>query len=141
SIKSGEKWQRALTYPFGPLGKLTVTNEYVYDGPTKFEDATKVTRDVEKITFTPVASKYELPAESTEKLLYRASKGDIKVEESRGTILFDAKAGRLVNFENKMKLRGNLTLLIEGNPFETEMQQEQSIKVTLHEKNPLLAPK
>ena len=44
----------------------------------------------------------------------KATKSDLKVESSEGTILFDREAGCLVESRTRFKVKGNITFSGEG---------------------------
>ncbi len=131
-VEKGAKWEVKSEEPLGPLGTLTRTIQYTYAGPDKFEG-----KEAHKITFTGSVT-YAVPkADATAPI--QIAKGKIEADGLKGTIFFDAAAGRLLASETQMRLKGDLTLTISGTTIETKMQQELTNKTRLLGQKP--APK
>jgi hypothetical protein len=59
-------------------------------------------------------------------------KGELKREDkNKGTIYFDVAAGRLVAMNQQIKLKGKISLLIQGNRIDAEVDNDQKTKTTL----------
>jgi len=130
AVAAGGKWERKMTEPLGPLGSLSRTTSYVYEGNAKVKDKT-----VEKITFTAVVS-YNAPATKEGDAPLQVKEGKLEVPSYKGTLYFDAAAGRLVQFETKMILKGALTLSVSGTNIPTDVQQEVSTRTELLPEDP-----
>jgi hypothetical protein len=98
-VTKGDKWKRSGKMPLPMMGTLKCETEFEYQGPIE---------KGEKITSTEQFT-YELP-KAQEGALMHVTKADVKVESGKGTILFDAAAGRLVRSEQSLKLKGKLTM-------------------------------
>jgi hypothetical protein len=137
------KWERkGMTLPFGPLGSFEVDRRYTYVGPAKAPSG----KAQEKIEFQADA-KYSPPAKAekrdgTPALPFQVSKADLKAENFKGTIFFDAAAGRLGSAEWTLNLKGPVTFTGQGQGAEItqEVTLEQAVKTTVTDTNPL-APK
>jgi hypothetical protein len=137
-VKEGdEPWGKGkkIPMPLGPFGSYDLTNTYKYEGKGKDKQ-----KDFEKITFTTTAE-YSPPKDDAG-LEFKVTKGELKIENAKGTIYFDAAAGRLVSYEMSLELTGSLTLTNNGVPLETKIkEQKQSIKAALTLDNPLTRTK
>src|SRR5207245_3369011 len=94
--KEEKTWTREYVTPLGPLGSLTRKNSYRDEGGDSLDG-----KSVEKVTFRSNVA-YTAPPEKTaqpasaQPSTFRVVKGDLKSPEpSKGTIHFDAQAGRL----------------------------------------------
>jgi hypothetical protein len=132
AVKKGDKWERKVSYPLGPLGTLTSTNKYSYDGTEKVEG-----KDLDKIT-VEMAMTYTTPPATPEGAKgLEVRKGELKAEGAKATIYFDSAAGRLVRSEETVPLKGKLTFAYSGTETEVDLDQKQTIKNRVLEKNPL----
>jgi len=123
--KPAKTWTRDIQTPMGPLGSMTAKNVYTDEGSTSLDGKTVQKIGVEStVTYTP-------PDEKASAAPFRVVKGDLKVERAKGTIYFDPAAGRLVTLEQKITLKGPMSLLIQGTPIDAELDQEQTITTKL----------
>jgi hypothetical protein len=111
------------------MGQLRETRTYKWEGKGEVGG-----KKVEKITFTSAVD--FKPGKPDKTLPYHVLSGEIKVEESKGTAHFDAAAGRLVEVESSMKLRGRMVLSSSGNNIDAEIQQKQKTTVTVLTEKP-----
>jgi hypothetical protein len=129
-VKEGETWERSIEVPTGPLGQLRFVNTYKFDGQGDLAG-----KKVDKIGVTTTidykAGKPD-PALGSSVL-----SGEMKVEDGKGTVYFDAAAGRLIQIESKMTLRGRMILSVSGTNVEAEMQREQTNKTAVLSENPI----
>jgi len=132
AVKPGHKWDRKHTVPLGPLGSLNAVQGYTYDGPVEFEG-----KNAEKISVVTSVS-YQPPKGDTTGLPFRITAGNLKTQDGKGTIYFDAAAGRMLQSETKWRLKGVLTFeAAQGQPMDMEMDQEQSVRIRVTAMNPL----
>lgn len=129
AVKPGDRWDRQIKESLGLLGNLVRNSSYTYDSSAKVED-----RAVEKILVTATAT-YTLPA-GNEDAPFRVTQGKIDVPSIKGTLYFDAAAGRLVMSEMKMSLKGALTVTVGGNAIPHEVQQDVTTRTTLLKEAP-----
>jgi hypothetical protein len=132
-VKKDETWGGDKKYeiPLGPLGGFSVTRRFTSEG--KSDQEGKV---LEKITFSGSAT-YNAPKQSEGgPFPFKVTKGDLKMDDLKGTIWFDAAAGRLAQMEATMHLKGTMKVLVSGNEVETELDQERSTKTRLLDKPP-----
>ncbi len=129
-VKKGDSWERQMEVPLGPLGALNATNKYTYEGQEK---------GLEKISVVS-NMKYTAPKDGDGGLPFKISKGDLKADNAKGTIYFDAAKGRLAESEMKMKLKGSLTISAMGNELTMDMEQDQTVKITVTTEKPKPRP-
>ena len=133
-VKDGETWERSIEEPLGPLGMLRETRTYKAEGKVDFS-GTKV----DKVTF---ATAVDFKAGKPDKTLpYYVISGEMKTdaEQPRGTLLFDSAAGRLVQIEVPLKLRGRMSLSIPASGVTINdilVEQEQTTKVAVFKEKP-----
>lgn len=129
-VNPGDKWEAKTEMPLGPLGNLSRSLQYTYEGKGTVDG-----KPVEKITFTGTAG-YAPPKEKRPGVGLHIVRGDLKVEKLAGTIFFDPVQGRLVQAETKLLLKGNLATSV-GNQFvDTQVQHELSSRTRVHERKP-----
>ncbi len=125
-------WERSPKVPLGPLGTLEGKYKYTNAGTEKVnnKDAVKITVEAS------LAWKAPAPAAAAG-LPFQVKKGQLDAKDAKGTILFDAEAGKLVKSDMKMQLNGKLTLAVGGADVELDMQQDQTVTMQYHDKNPV----
>ena len=129
-VKPGDKWETKQEQSLGPLGSLTRTMNFAYEGKVTAND-----KELHKITFTATAA-YAPPKDQKKNEAFQVTKGNVTVKDLAGTIYFDAAAGRLSWSEMKMNLEGNLSLLIGTTPLEMSVRQEMTTTTRLLDKKP-----
>lgn len=132
-VNKGDKWEHKSTVTQGLLGTLTITSQCSYVGTDALGD--KQRDKVEctgTATFTPTTSAPSLP--------FSISKAELKADEIKGTFYIDSNAGRVVQGEQKVHLKGPVTFAIGGATHQTEVDQTQTIKMQVLDKNPAAAP-
>jgi hypothetical protein len=138
-VKDGAKWERTSTLPFGPLGSFDLVRKYTYNGPAKAPSG----KAQEQILYQ-VEAKYSAPAkaEKAPALPFQVVKGDLKAENFKGVIFFDAAAGRLDYTDMTVILKGTVTFggPGQGGNIDTEVTVDQVVRTAVSDKNPL-APK
>jgi hypothetical protein len=125
-VAKGDKWKQTGTMPIPLFGALKSETEFVYQGPGAKGD---------EITFAGTFT-YEVPKPMAQTLL-KVTKGDVKVEPSKGTIVFDPATGRLVRLERPFKLKGTFTVDGGGKEQTLEMEQDSTTTVRVLKENPL----
>jgi hypothetical protein len=128
-VKDGDKWERTVDEPLGPLGSLSETRTYKLAGK---EDVGG--KKVDKITFTTAVT-YKA-GKKVENLPFYAVSGQMEVKEGNGTVHFDAAASQLVQIKSDLKLVGKIVLSVSDTNVQTEVEQEQSTVVTVLKEKP-----
>jgi hypothetical protein len=98
-VAKGDTWEREYVEPIPHFGSFRSTASYTYQGPEGGTD---------RIAYT-IRTKYAPPAKD-ERALFQIVKGSIDADKAAGKIVFDSAAGRLIEHERTMVLRGALTI-------------------------------
>ena len=123
-VKIGETWKVPTKLNLGPIGSYDTTYEYKYVG----KDEKK--KDLDKIAVTATL-KYVPPSGDAPQggLSYRIKGGNLEGKTVAGTILFDAKKGRVVSSDMDLNLEGKLDIEINGMINTVELKQTQKTTV------------
>jgi hypothetical protein len=127
--KAEKTWTRDVLSPLGPLGDLNIKFSYKLEG-TETVDG----KPADKITFdsTVMYSPPNAQNAAVQQSAFRVAKGELKrTDQKKGTILFDAQAGRLASMNSDITLKGNMSLLISGTKLDAEVEQNMKTKVTM----------
>jgi hypothetical protein len=132
-VKAGDKWgaDKKAEASLGPLGSFTLTRTYTYEGKDNYNGKT-----VDKISYAGAASYTPPKMGETSPFPFQVLKGDLKADDIKGTLYFDAAAGRLLASEMSMRLKGNVTISVGGTNIDTEAQQDQTVRARLLDKLP-----
>ena len=90
--------------------KMTLQTRYTYEGPQSVER-----NRLEKIRFVHQSVEFGLTPKAN--AAFEVKKSDMKVIESEGELLFDAKRGRLYRSHEKVRIQGDLTFSASGQEF------------------------
>jgi hypothetical protein len=124
--RPGESWERAEIGDIGSGQTLHFQKKYEYVGTEKKGDKT-----FDKIRGT--VTKVELKQDPAANPQLKVLKGDLKVESTDQTILFDRELGRVESTHSKTRLKGdNFTFSING------MELEGGIDLTIESTTELL---
>ena len=127
--KPEKTWTRDLLSPLGPLGDLSVKNTYKDEGVE-----TQNGKPLQKITFDSAVI-YSPPNAQSPQLQqspFRVVKGKLdRTDKNKGTILFDAQAGRIASMNTDITLKGTMSLVISGTKIDADIDQNQKTKITL----------
>jgi hypothetical protein len=129
AISKGDSWKRETTIPLGPLGSFKSVNDYTLEG--KESDGEKIGLKANLTYTAPKGDGGGLAG------LFKITKGNLKAENARGTLIFDADKGRLVRYNMTMNFRGSLTLEVGGNQIEMDVATEQTTNSRVLNRNPL----
>jgi hypothetical protein len=106
--RPGESWERTEIVDLGSKQILTLQKKYEYVGTEKVGDKT-----LDKITSK--TTKAELKQDPDVEADLKLVKGDVKVESSDGTILFDREEGHVVSSRGSFRVKGdNMTFSYKG---------------------------
>lgn len=117
---TGATWERSVVEPIPHFGAFRSTWRYTRGEPE---------RTGQVITYT-VATKYEPPG-AGDAALFRVVKGELRGEEGRGKVVFDANAGRLVSHERSMRVRGSLTVEAAGRTVPLEFRSIDEVRIRM----------
>jgi hypothetical protein len=106
--RPGEPWERTEVLDIGSGQTLVFKKRYEYVGTEKKGDKT-----LDKISYKAIG--VELKQEPAASSPLKVVKGDLKVEDSAGTLLFDRENGRVFSATTKTRLKGDMmTFSYEG---------------------------
>ena len=94
-----DTWQRPTNLPLGALGQLMVDRTFTYAGKGRLQGAT-----YDKLTLKATA-RYQRPKAKGQTLVIL--KADVKIHDYDGIVYFDAAKGRLVQTDEKTRLKGS----------------------------------
>lgn len=123
--KPGATWQRDLTLALGPLGTMTLKQNFKFEGME-----TKDGKSLAKVTFQPQVT-YSPPKPEAANPEMSVLKGEIKADNPQGILYFDPAAGRLDRSELKLHLTGTLTVKLSGKEVPLTFDQTQTIETRL----------
>lgn len=122
AVKPGDSWEHSVDADIGSGQTLAFQIKYTYDG-TVDQDG----RQLDKITGKTLTVNYSVdPANPT----FQSSKSDLKITESTEAILFDRQQGAVQQRTKKMRIEGDLTLVVKGveYPGKLDLNIEESTK-------------
>jgi hypothetical protein len=125
AVGKGDTWQREYVEPIPHFGALRSDVRYVYAD-------TKDSHD--QITYT-IQSRYELPKDDMS-VLFRITKGNLASDKATGSMVFDRSAGRLLQHDRSLRLRGTLTIEVMGRPLPMEFRSADEVKVRIKSMKP-----
>ncbi len=106
--RPGESWERTEVVPLGQGQTLTLQKKYEYLGTEKVGSKT-----LDKISVK--TTKAELKQDPAAQAPLKLVKGDVKVESSGGTILFDREEGHVASSKGSIRIKGeNMTFSAQG---------------------------
>ncbi|SIO65708.1 hypothetical protein SAMN05444166_7801 [Singulisphaera sp. GP187] len=112
--RQGEPWEATSTLDLGSDQTLTFRKRYEYLGTVE-----KAGKSLDKIGVRSLTAVYAMDPKSASPL--KATKSDLTVESSDGTILFDREAGEKVESTTVTRIKGNLTLEAGGKELPTTL--------------------
>jgi hypothetical protein len=113
-LRPGESWTRTEVQDLGSGQILTYEQHLEYVGTIEKEG-----KKLDKISLKTTNARFSISPNAT--LPAKVTSNDLKVGESNGTILFDREAGRIVESNEKVQIKGPLTLEIQGNELELQI--------------------
>jgi hypothetical protein len=115
-VRPGETWDRTEVLELGQGQTFTFDKRYEYKGTVE-----KDGKMLDKIAVTASTVKYEMDPNNP---MIKVNKSDLKVDSADGTILFDRAAGHAVESQMKYKIKGTMTLTINGNDLPADLDIE-----------------
>jgi hypothetical protein len=117
--KPGDSWERTEIEEYGGP-PLSLHKKFEYAGTEKRGDKAldKITIKVLEVKCPPQDPKTPSPL--------KATKSDLKVESSEGTILFDREAGCMVESRTRIKIKGTMTF--SGGGTDTAIPVEMTLQ-------------
>ena len=124
NVNKGETWTRESAVP-GPLGNFKSVSTYTYNGKGTGGEEIAVMQSME----------YTVPKGDFAGA-FKVVRGDLKAENAKGSIIFDAEKGKLVSATFSVLTRGNLTVDVAGQELPLEMSVDTSTTTRVHDTNP-----
>ncbi|MBL8797743.1 MAG: hypothetical protein JNM56_27845 [Planctomycetia bacterium] len=117
-------WKYNSKLNLGPIGSYDTTYDYKYVGKDEKN------KDLDKIAVTTTL-KYSAPGSDTPGagLPFKIKSASLEGKNGTGTVLFDAKAGRIDTSEMNLTLEGKLDIEIGGMATTVELKQTQKTTV------------
>jgi hypothetical protein len=107
-LQKGDTWEREVKLNLGQGQIFTVKRKYTYEGETT-KSTVSSTRKVQKITAVDSAVTY-----SAKEGPFKVTKSDLKVDDSKHTILFDLAAGREIESNSTIRVSGKIGLSVNN---------------------------
>ena len=130
AVRRGDTWERPHTLDLGPVGSYRNTTQYTYD------------RMAGNLVRILVKNKlhYEAPTEKAG-LPFQIKDAVLAANDGGGEITFDAVKGRLVESTQRQAIAGTLTIEVGGVITPVVLDQGQTVRIWVTERNPLLGRK
>jgi len=130
-IKPKDTWERQAKLGMGPIGTYEVTYTYTYEGVKKEGN------DEFHHIGVKTALKWNPPTpEAATGLPFRIEGGSLLPKSAEGTILFDAKTGRVHSSNMTVELSGKLNVAVGETKAEVNLVQKQVTTTTTSDKDP-----
>ena len=129
-LKKGMHWKKPAGLPLGPLGDLDAERTYAYDGSPSDKGPLKITFTTAVKSFTPG----KVPSRTVQVI-----GGKLKATEGKGSLEFDAAAGRLVKASSSLKLQGELTFKNGDTEYRGQLDAGTVVRDKGHGQTPRLA--
>jgi hypothetical protein len=113
-VRPGESWDRKEVMDIAGGQTLTFQKHYEYQGSVEKDGKT-----LDKILVKATSVLYAL--DPTANAMVKVDKSDLHIDSSEGTILFDRAAGSAVETQGKERIKGTLTISINGKEYPSEL--------------------
>ena len=121
-LKKGDTWEHETKLNLGQGQIFTLKRKYTYEGETS-KSTVNATRKVHKITAVDSAVTY-----SSKDGPFKVTKSELKVDESKNTILFDAEAGREIESSSTIRVSGKIGLSVNNMELDGDLDLTMSSK-------------
>lgn len=121
-IAKGDSWEQEVKVNLGQGQIFTLKRKYTYEGE-EAKSTVSSTRKVQKITAVDSAVNY-----SAKEGPFKVTKSDLKVDESKHTILFDAEAGREIESSSTLRVSGKIALSVNNMELDGDLDLTMSSK-------------
>lgn len=127
--REGEPWESTEINDIGGGQSLTFRKRYEYLGTVQRDG-----KQLDKIGVRALTVEYAMDPNSQSPV--KATKGDLKIDKSEGTLLFDREAGQMLEGQEITRIKGDLTLTAGGKElpstldltFDTSHRKENAAK-------------
>ena len=107
-LQKGDTWEQEVKVNLGQGQVFTLKRKYTYEGETS-KSTVSSTRKVHKITAVDSAVTY-----SAKEGPFKVTKSDLKVDDSKNTILYDPAAGRDIETSSTLRVSGKIGLSVNN---------------------------
>lgn len=121
-IAKGDTWEQEVKANLGQGQIFTLKRKYTYEGEEAKSTVTS-TRKVHKITAVDSAVTY-----SAKEGPFKVTKSDLKVDDSKHTILYDAEAGREIESSSTLRVSGKIALSVNNMELDGDLDLTLSTK-------------
>jgi hypothetical protein len=129
-VSKGDHWQvKSPKVPFANFARLDMTDTYIFQGPEEGE------KDIVRAGITTAITSSAPKAVGG--LPFKVVRGEVKVKESQGHLLFNVGSGHLVRRKMKQALYGVFTLAFGNQQLNMEIEQQQTKTARVLDSNPL----
>jgi Family of unknown function (DUF6263) len=127
-VTKGQSWDRKSTVVMGPIGTYETNYKFTYEGKDGKYDKIKVDTNL----------KYVPPGtNSSSSLPFKIKGADLVAKNAGGTILYDPEKHWIESSDSKLTLEGKLTVDINGQTSDVQLNQDQTTKVKTTDTNPV----
>lgn len=120
-LKAGERWAKPMTHNWGPLGAWTGKIHYAYSGSQK---------EIHKVDYA-LELAYQAPKAGAGIMGIPIQGAKFGAPETAGSILFDAKEGRVTASEERFRVRGQITINLLGQNTTVDIEEEQQFSMRI----------
>lgn len=124
AVKTGDTWIRSEEFDAGNGQLFTYETTYKYEGTVDEKGKT-----LDKISATYDKVNFSIDANSTLPLALKSS--ELKIDQSKTTLLFDREAGEFVNTDSELKITGDLVFVAGGQELPSKLDLSMKSKSTL----------
>jgi hypothetical protein len=125
-VRNGDTWERTHTFDLGPVGTYRSVTQYTFDRQAENRARILVKNNLH----------YEVPKDKAG-LNFQIKQADLTSTDGAGEITFDLAKGRLVESTLRQALAGTLTIEVGGLVTPVVLDQRQTARIWVTEKNPL----
>lgn len=138
AVKKGDGWTSRFRMPMGPLGNLIGQNTYTFEDDKFMDPKDEDAKAPQHRFIFTTAAKFEPPqaGQATPGGL-QFSNAQLKIEEAKGTVLFDARKGRVVKAVTNMKFTVTLSAEANGQHINMVLSQTTAQTSRFLDRNPL----
>lgn len=124
AVKPGDTWTRSEEFDAGNGQLFTYQTTYKYEGTVDENGKT-----LDKLTATYDKVNFSIDASSNLPLALKSS--DLKIGESKSTLLFDREQGEFVSVDSQLKFTGDLVFLAGGQELPSKLDLSMKSKSVL----------
>ncbi len=126
AVKAGATWKRTVEQNLGAGQTLTFERQYEYAGRAPQFPTVKDSKQLDKITATDLSVAYSVkPGRG---LPLTVNKSDLTISSSKHAYLFDPEAGRIIDSQGEVKIKGALSLALMGMNLDGELDLTMTIQ-------------